>query len=325
MIVRWGIAALAEVLDEAGIKRPLLVSTTRWESYDLPVEHRFYGALPHAAIDGVGAAIDAAREDGVDGLVPLGGGSVIDTAKAVSAKSGLSVVSIPTTYSGAEWSTSFGMRNPATGIKGGGSGAHMVGVVYETELTLDLPRSESGGTALNALAHCAEALYVPGRTKATDAEALAGAERISRYLPAVLEDGHDLASRHGLLEGAMHGGGALLAGMGVGHAMAQALGGRYGLAHGTMNAVCLPHALRFNAVVAADAVVRFGAAMDRDDPITRVSELAALAGPAELRAYGVPYDELGEIAALTAERPAARANPRPASTEEILELLRAAW
>jgi alcohol dehydrogenase class IV len=141
----------------------------------------------------------------------------------------------------------------------------------------------------------------------------------------VLEDGHDRDARRGLLEGAMHGGGALRAGMGVGHAMAQALGGRYGLAHGTMNAICLPQALRFNAVVAARAIERFGAAMDAGDPIDRVEELASLGGPTRLREFGVAHDDLGEIAVLAAQRPAARANPRPASAEAILGLLEAAW
>ena len=67
----------------------------------------------------------------------------------------------------------------------------------------------------------------------------------------MIEDGSDLEARRRLLEGAMHAGAALRAGMGLGHAIAQALGGRYGLAHGTMNAVSLPPALRYNQDVAA--------------------------------------------------------------------------
>ena len=66
----------------------------------------------------------------------------------------------------------------------------------------------------------------------------------------VVDDGSDAEARRRLLEGAMHAGAALTAGMGLGHAMAQALGGRYGLPHGTMNAVSLPPALRYNEEVA---------------------------------------------------------------------------
>jgi maleylacetate reductase len=113
--------------------------------------------------------------------------------------------------------------------------------------------------------------------------------------------------------------------MGVGHAMAQALGGRYGLAHGAMNGVVLPHALRFNAAVAPDALARLADALDGADPAERAAELARLGNPPRLRDYDVPREELPELAEVTASRPAARGNPRPAPAAAILELLEAAW
>jgi maleylacetate reductase len=212
-------------------------------------------------------------------------------------------------------------------VKVSGGGAHLAGILYDPELTLGLPRDETGGTALNALAHCAEALYVRGRNPDSDREALAGAPLIASALPRVLADGSDLEARRELLEGAMHAGAALGgAGLGLGHAMAQALGGRYGISHGAANAVCLPPALRFNEAVAATEIARFGAAIGAPgDAAGKVEELARLAGFDRLRELGVPEDELGLVAEAAAVRAGAKANPRQASPAEIAELLRSVW
>jgi maleylacetate reductase len=323
VIVRWGLDSLPGVLEELGIARPLLITSERWQAVDVPVQRRFAGVQPHAERAGVEAAAAAAED--ADGLVALGGGSAIDTTKAVSVQRELPMVSVPTTYSGAEWTGGFGMRDAQARRKAGGAGAHLAAIVYEPELTLGLPAAESGGTALNALAHCAEALYVPNRSEESDRHALAGAALIARSLEPVLEDGADRAARTRLLEGAMHAGAALRAGMGVGHAMAQALGGRYGLPHGTMNAVCLPPALRFNREVAPDALARLGEAMQAPDPIQRVEQLAGRGGARPLREFDVPEEDLPELAAAAAERPPAKNNPRPAGPTEILALLRSVW
>jgi alcohol dehydrogenase class IV len=178
---------------------------------------------------------------------------------------------------------------------------------------------------MNALAHCAEALYARDRTEDTDLVALDGARLISHWLPAVVQRGDDLEARRQLLEGAMYAGAALRVGMGLGHAMAQALGGRYGLPHGTMNAVCLPPALRYNREVAADGIARFARAMDTEDAVGRVGELAALAGPPRLREYGVPREDLASLSEAIAERGPAKANPRPAPPEAIQQLLEEIW
>jgi maleylacetate reductase len=324
LIVRWGLDALPGILKEVGAERPLLVTSERWRDLDVPAAAAFYGVRTHTPAESVAEAADAV--DGADGLLALGGGSAIDTAKAVSADTGLPVVSLPTTYSGAEWTPAFGIRDEERGVKTGGSGARLAGIVYEPELTLGLPPGESAGTAMNALAHCAEALYVAGRNEEADAEALAGAAKISAALPLVLADGQYREGRRELLEGAMHAGAALAgAGLGLAHAMAQALGGRYGLPHGALNAVCLPPALRFNELVASAEIEHFGEAMATHDPIGRAEELARLGGFTLLRHMGVPEDELDQVAAEAAERRGAKANPRPATPDEIADLYRSVW
>jgi maleylacetate reductase len=324
VIVRWGLAELPGVLAEIGSRSPLLVSTERWRDLELPVAERFLGVRSHAERRGVAGALSLAS--GADALVAVGGGSAIDTAKAVSAETGLPVVSVPTTYSGSEWTQFFGVREAESATKGGGAGAVLAGIVYEPALTLSLPREESGGTAMNALAHCAEALYVLNRNDESDRHAQAGASLISGFLPAVLEDGRDLEARRELLRGASEGGAALAgSGLALGHAMAQALGGRYGLPHGALNAICLPPALRYNEPAAAAEIERFGHAMGTTDPIGRTVELGRLTGHERLRDLGVPEDDLDAIAEAAAARPAMRLNPRPAGRDDIAELLRSVW
>lgn len=319
MIVRWGLAQVAALLSELGSSQALLVTSPRLAELDVPVASRFTGVRRLSPVETVTEAVAAAA--GADLVVGAGGGSAIDTAKAVSAATGLRVVAVPTTYAGAEWTPYFGMRDEAKRVKTGGSGAQTVAAVYDPELTLDLPLSETVGTALNALAHAAEALY------AGDSEdAFTGARLIGSHLSAVVESPHDLAARTGLLEGAMHAGRALgERGLFLAHAVAQALGGRYGLPHGAMNALSLPPALRFNEPVIPEALARLGEALETDDVPRRVEELARLGGFERLRDFGIPEDDLPGLAGEVVARPGARANPRPVTAGDAEELLRSIW
>jgi maleylacetate reductase len=311
VIVRWGIGELPALTGH----RPLVVASPRWRDV-LAAAHR-WEEVPSDRIE---------VPDGVDTIVAIGGGSAIDTAKAASASAGLPLVSVPTTYSGAEWTPFFGVRDPDRRMKGGGSGANLHAIVYEPELTLELPVPETVGTSLNALAHCAEALYVPQRTEQSDEDALTGAALIGEWLPRVVGQPDDRQAREQLLRGACHAGAALGGSMlALGHALAQALGGRYGAPHGALNALTLPPALRFNEPVAAEAVARFGEALGTDDPAARVEELARLGGYERLRDLGIPEGAPHELAEAVAARPGARANPRPVSAEDAEQLIRSIW
>jgi len=150
VIVRWGnVSLLAEVLDELGVREVLVVASPRWGGLELPVEASgHWNEVPSARVE---EAADLAR----DGVVAVGGGSAIDLGKAISAAARVPLVSVPTTYSGAEWTPYFGVRDPQRRMRGGGAGARNAGIVYDVGLTVGLPRAETVGTAMNALAHCA--------------------------------------------------------------------------------------------------------------------------------------------------------------------------
>ncbi|HVC88169.1 MAG TPA: iron-containing alcohol dehydrogenase [Gaiellaceae bacterium] len=316
MIVRWSLVELPGVLAEVGIERPFLISSPRWQGLELPAAA---GRLLEVPSERVEVPAEA------DGILAVGGGSAIDTGKYASAQSGKPVVHVPTTYSGAEWTTFYGIRSPDRIIRGSGGGAQPVAIVYDVDLTLGLPADVTAGTALNGLAHCAEALYVRGRTPEGDERALAGARLIAAALPQVLADPIDRDARLELLRGAAHAGHALgLAGLGLAHAMAQALGGTYGIPHGAMNALCLPPALEFNRAVVPQEVARFGEAVG-GDAVERTRELALLGGFDRLSDFGVPEEDLPAVAEAAAQRGGNQANPRPATPAEILELLTRIW
>jgi maleylacetate reductase len=340
-VVRFGPGALGglrEVCDEIGVLRPLLITTKRGRAAvgELPVAGVYAGVRPHVPVETVDEAVRIADELGADGLVGLGGGAAIDTAKAVSARlhdaasrraDRWKVIAIPTTYAGAEWTPFFGILL-APGRKSGGRDerATPVAAIYDPTLTLGLPLGATVGTTMNALTHCAEAYYAPGGDERAARCADAGAKVITYALPLVVAEPESLYARCRLLEGAMQGAFALsFSGLCLAHAMAQGVGGHFGLPQGSMNAICLPAALRFNAEAVPDAIARFAAALGTDDAPARCAELAALGGFRRLRDEGVPEHELAEVAAEISERPGTRANPRPVTAADVERLLREVW
>ena len=323
---------------EAGIQRPLLVTTRRGAASvpELPVVGVYDGVRPHVPAETVREATALAAKLNADGLVGLGGGSAIDTCKAVAALQAqgdlatdcCKVLAVPTTYAGAEWTSFYGVLE-APGRKGGGSDerARPVAAVYDPLLTLDLPLAHTVGTAMNSLAHCVEALYVPQRNESGDRHAFCGAATIGYALPLVAADLGSVYARSRLLEGAMRAAMALgETSLAFGHALAQALGGRYDLPQGHMNAVCLPAAVRFNAEVAPQAIETLSRAFATDDVPAKLGELAALGGfPLRLRDHAVPEADLPAVAAAVVARPGTRNNPRPVTEADALAVLREVW
>ena len=109
MIVRWGLSELPGTLADVGIARPFVIASERWQHLDLP---RHVARLTEVPTTDPKVPAEA------DGILAIGGGSAIDTGKYASAQSGLPVVHVPTTYSGAEWTTFFGIRSPDRRMRG---------------------------------------------------------------------------------------------------------------------------------------------------------------------------------------------------------------
>ena len=115
MIVRWGLAELPGVLGQLGVEQPLVVASERLAGTNLGV--RTAARWTEVPSDQVACG----RERAGDGVIALGGGSAIDLGKAISAAANVPVVSVPTTYSGAEWTAFYGIRDPGRKMRGGGA------------------------------------------------------------------------------------------------------------------------------------------------------------------------------------------------------------
>jgi maleylacetate reductase len=348
------VATSRDLLKTLGLRRVMLVTTrTRLESDDGQRLHALLGAAvasvfaevtSHAPAPTVQAAVLQARRDGVDGLVSFGGGSCVDTAKAVNFfaeqeagtpgvtfadRPALPHVAIPTTYSGAELTPFFGMTDPHTRQKQGAGGPTCAPVVavYDPELTSRTPPRVSAETGMNALAHGVEAVWASSRTPEAEAIALAAVPRIYRALPLVVEQPGDVDARGAMLEGAALGGRCLQnATMGLHHGLAQLVGGRTGIAHGLANAIILPHVIRYNEAAVPAAIARIAEAMGTTDAAAAVTGLVQRLGlPTTLSGCGVDDNDLAAVARLSQSSYPVQQNPRPVSEDDALAVLRAAF
>src|SRR5438477_9291389 len=144
-------------------------------------------------------------------------------------------------------------------------------IVYDPDLIIGLPPAASAASAMNAIAHCVEALWVPDRTPLLIALASDAARRFAENLPRVVADGADRQARAECLVAAWLAGTVLASGTGLQHKLAHVLGG-LGLPHAETHAIILPHVTRFNLAAAADARSRLAAALGGEgaDRLTRM-------------------------------------------------------
>lgn len=285
---------------------------------------RFDGPVVHTPVEVTARAMKLVAATGPDVVVAIGGGSAIGLAKAVSARTGLPQIAVPTTYAGSEVTGVLGETE--NGVKKTRRDPALAPgtVVYDAELTAGLPTGLTRTSALNALAHAVEALWAPDATAFTDALAVESFDLFLTHLPVALGDGADLIAR-GRLQQAGWLAGLCLAQttMGLHHQLAHALGGTFDLPHAELHAMLLPHVMAFNLPSAPAAADRLARAVGAD-PVAAIGALArGYDGPRTLAQLGVPHDGLPAVA----ERVAANSypNPRPFDAGELLDLLRAAW
>jgi alcohol dehydrogenase class IV len=266
-----------------------------------------------------GPVVDAAaalvRAVGDGPIVAWGGGRVIDTAKALAAARGGRVCAVPTTLSGAEMT---GGHRQVPGYEARGRHRPVM-VLADPALMTGQPAAERRRSAMNALAHAAEALYGPGRNPVASMTAAAASTLIAEGL------GEDADAADRLALGALLAAYAMdSAGYSLHHVLCQTIVRLCGTPHAATNAAMLPHVLEAMRGRDPEAIAAFATALGvpADDVAGKVADLG---GVASLEAIGVAADALAAVADAAVGRPELRAMTPPPGRDELLSLLQRAY
>jgi alcohol dehydrogenase class IV len=311
---------------------PQLLSDGIWERFELVTTPRALGDAPLELAEQASAVHEVPRGPVPDAaatiidsvlnptLVALGGGRVIDTAKAIAAVRGGRVCAMPSTLSGAEMTTIH--RLPAGHEH---AARHLVRPALVIADPIEMTGLDDGplrASAMNALAHGAESLYTPLANPAATLHALRGAELLagSLDLPAEKRDRAALALGSLLCASALDS-----AGYALHHVVCQTLVWVLSTPHAETNATMLPLTMDAMRPRAPDAIEALAAALGTDAAGVRERIEVLGGGSRRLGDLGADRGRLRRSLDAILSRPELRNTPDPPGREEIGQLLEAAW
>ncbi len=362
------ISRLGEIVKELKMARPLLITDggvvaaglaeRALQTLENPIVFDRVRANPDVEL--VAETATVWREEGCDGLIALGGGSSIDTAKGVGivVSHGGSIldyeyggkpitrripplVTVPTTAgTGSEVTLWAVITDRERRIKFNVGGTPLIGAhvaVIDPELTLGLPPSITAATGMDALAHGVECYTCDYHQPFNDAVALAAIELAARWLRVAYRHGDDLEARTNMAYAATFGGLAYgTESAGAAHAMSQSAGGVHDCPHGALTARVLGPVCEFNAPAAPERYARIAQALGVDvhgmEPLEAamagIEELYRLTGDVKIptmEELGFSEDEIPMLARIAFEDPQTIGNPREVTVEDYEEIYRKAF
>jgi alcohol dehydrogenase class IV len=365
---------LPEHVGRIRVERPLVVSdrfllekgpagplVERLRDAGLAVEV-FGDVQPDPTLDNVRGALEALRAHEADGIVAIGGGSPMDTAKAASVAftnegdvrdyagydqvpgPGLPLVAVPTTAgTGSEVTRVAVITDTDRDVKMMMLDGHLLArvAISDYKLTISTPAALTSWVGVDSLTHAIEAYVSKRATVLTDMLALKAARLIGAHLRRAVSTPDDEAAREAMMLGATLAGAAFSnASVALVHGMSRPIGAHFHLAHGLSNALLLPAVTRFSVGGAPERYATIAREMDlastedSDDAACQrlVEELEALNADLEIPSLSeaeVQRDHFDRVveemaqAALDSGSPGF--NPQPATKEEIVELYRQAY
>ena len=322
-------ARVAAEVEGIGAERVLVLSTPGHralaEEVSRPLGARVVGLFDRVRTHVPQETVDVARRTAeatrADSTLAVGGGSTIGLGKALALELGLPQIAVATTYSGSEMTANWGITREGVKQTGRDARAQPRAALYDPELTVTLSPRVTATSGMNAIAHCVEALYSVEQNPITSLLAEEGIRALAAALPRATRKPDDLEARSEALYGAFLAGAALGAvPMALHHKLCHTVGGTFDLPHAEVHTVILPHAARYNAAAAEEAMARVARALGVDDGPEGLFDLArSLEVPTSLEAIGMRREDLDRAADLAAQNP--YPNPRPIERRAIRALL----
>lgn len=332
---RGALEQVREAVEQLGAKRALVLCTPgrkpMGERAAKIIGDLCIGILPEAVsqvpIELARSARVKAKEMGADCLVAIGGGASVGLGKGIAYELPLPIIDIPTTYSGSEVTGFCGMS--IDGVKRMHISLNMLAsvLIYDPELSLSLPVKVSAASAMNALAHCIDAVYVPTVNPMIRLAAAEGAGWIYGAVADVVAHPDDIDARERLLYGSYLGGVALTGGFALQHGIAHVLGGTFGIEHGLAHSLTLPYVAAFHAEHAPEHLGPVAHAIG-----TEVSDLGGavydlrkkLGLPSGLKEIGFRHEDLKKLIDITVETDNG-ANPVKVTEEVVTGIVNKMW
>ncbi|KAA1009766.1 maleylacetate reductase [Paraburkholderia panacisoli] len=326
------LSCVGDELNRLGANRALILSTPSQRADAQKLAEQlgplaagvFAEAAMHTPVSVTTKAMAAFEASGADCVVALGGGSTIGLGKAIAYRNDTPQIVVATTYAGSEVTPILGQTED--GVKTTVRHPRILPevVIYDPNLTLELPVAMSVTSGLNAMAHAVEALYAKDRNPISSMMAVEGIRALRDALRVIVTTPADIAARSDALYGSWLCGSVLGAvGMALHHKLCHTLGGSFDLPHAETHAIVLPHSAAYNARAAADTlqplVDLFGGSIGGG-----LYDFAqSLGAPLALKDLGLKEAQLDLAADLAVENP--YWNPRPVERDAVRSLLQRAW
>ena len=365
---------LPNVLTSLGCKKPLIVTDKVMvelgyvgQIEQTLADHMIFGevfddTVPEPTVGSIQAGVDCAREGDFDCIVAVGGGSPIDSAKAISilakfggemrdykfprmvTEQGLPVVAIPTTAGTGTEVTRFTIITDEANDEKMlcvGIGFMPIAALVDYKLTLSLPARITADTGIDALTHAIEAYVSKKANTYSDSQALAAMSLLAPNLRKAYHDGSDEKAREEMMLGSTLAGVAFsAASVALVHGMSRPIGAFFHVPHGLSNAMLLPSVTEFSIPEAperyADCARAMGVASETDstevangkllDELKALNEELCVPTPAQ---FGIDREQFFELRQTMAEQALASGspgnNPKVPTIEEMVAIYTALW